>query len=136
MNPQKDFLKKLEDTYCRLKPSPLHGIGVFAIRDIPKGTNVFSGDNGEMIWIDKSEIKNADPEIQKLCEDFCVIKNGKYGCPKNFNSLTIGWCLNESKKNPNMRCDKNYDLYSVRDIKKGEELTVDYSTYNDYPNSD
>ena len=30
-------------TYVMIKPSPLHGIGVFAIRDIPKGTsNIFS----------------------------------------------------------------------------------------------
>jgi len=131
MNQKKDILKKLENTYCRLKPFPLHGIGVFAIRDIPKGTNVFSDDDSETIWTDKSEIKGIDPEIQKLYDDFGIIKNNKYGCPKNFNSMTIGWYLNESKKNPNMRCNKNYDLYSIRDIKKGEELTVDYSTFSD-----
>ena len=27
-----------QNIYCRLKPSPVHGIGVFAIRDIPKTT--------------------------------------------------------------------------------------------------
>ena len=37
-------------TYVMIKPSPLHGIGVFAIRDIPKGTsNIFSKGVGD--WI-------------------------------------------------------------------------------------
>jgi SET domain-containing protein len=30
-----------------------------------------------------------------------------------------------------MAADKNYDFYSIRRIKKGEELTVDYETYSD-----
>ena len=28
----------LADCFCRLQPSPLHGVGVFAIRDIPAET--------------------------------------------------------------------------------------------------
>jgi hypothetical protein len=31
----------LADCYCRLQPSRIHGIGVFAIRDIPNGRNPF-----------------------------------------------------------------------------------------------
>ena len=31
----------LADCYCQLRPSPIHGIGVFAIRDVPKGRNPF-----------------------------------------------------------------------------------------------
>ena len=31
----------LADCFCRLQPSPLHGVGVFAIRDIPKGRDPF-----------------------------------------------------------------------------------------------
>jgi len=31
----------LADCYCQLQPSPIHGIGVFAIRDVPKGRNPF-----------------------------------------------------------------------------------------------
>jgi hypothetical protein len=28
--------------HCRLAPSPIHGIGVFALRDIPRGKNPFN----------------------------------------------------------------------------------------------
>ena len=32
--------------------------------------------------------------------------------------------LNESKENPNVRCNDNYDYYALRDIKRDEELTL------------
>jgi len=116
--------------FVRLKPSSIHGIGVFAIRDIPRGTYVFRGDNLEMTWVKASALKDLDVETKKLYHDFCVSRDGKYGCPRNFNVLTPAWYLNHSKK-PNINVDKNYDFYSVRPIKKGEELTIDYETYND-----
>jgi SET domain-containing protein len=123
-----DIIMPHKNIYTRLQPSSIHGIGVYAIRDIPRGTNIFLGDEGKTIWISKDKIKNIDPELKKLYYDFCVIKKDKLGCPKNFNSLTAGWYLNESRDNPNVRCDEGYDFFATRDIKKGEELTVDYST--------
>jgi len=45
--------------------------------------------------------------------------------------LTVGWCINESKNNPNVRCTDNYDFVASGDIKKGEELFSDYSTYSE-----
>jgi len=122
-----------DNSYTRLKPSPIHGVGVFAIRDIPKETNVFGNDDNGMVWIDKDALNNIDPELTRLYADFCVVKDNKYGCPKNFNMLTTGWYLNNSKDNPNVRCTESYDFIALRDIKKGEELTVDYSTYSEHP---
>jgi len=116
--------------YVRLKPSKIHGVGVFAIRDIPKGRYVFQGDDDEMVWVDASATNRLGKEVKKLYQDFCVPRNGKYGCPRNFNLLTLAWYLNHSDK-PNMAADKNYNFYSARKIRKGEELTVDYETYCD-----
>lgn len=118
------------NVYTRLAPSKIHGVGIFAIKDIPKGKNVFGSDNSKMIWVDKKIVKKQTSEIQKLYDDFCVIKGDKYGCPDNFNNLTVDWYLNNSKK-PNVRCNKNYDFIAMRVIKKGEELTANYSTYSD-----
>jgi SET domain-containing protein len=47
--------------------------------------------------------------------------------------LTVGWYLNQSKENPNVLCTDDYDFIALRDIKKGEELAVDYSTYSEHP---
>ena len=119
--------------FTRLRPSKIHGVGVFAIRDIPKNTYIFSGDNSKVVWVNKGEIEKQGTAIKRLYDDFCIIQRNKYGCPDNFNNLNVGWYLNESKENPNVKCDDNYDFYSLRDIKRDEELTVDYSTFSEYP---
>jgi len=122
-----------DKTYTRLMLSPIHGVGVFAIRDIPKGTNIFADDHSKMVWIDKQRLKDLDPEMKRLYEDFAVRKGQKYGCPDSFNNLTPAWYLNESKEHPNVQCTSDYEFLTLQDIKKGEELTVDYSTYSDEP---
>ncbi len=118
--------------YARLKPSPIHGVGVFAIRNIPKGTYIFPDDDEELIWIDKRILGRLSSEQRKLYEDFCIIKGDLYGCPRSFNNMTPAWYLNESAT-PNIASDNAYRFFAMRDIKKGEELTVDYDTYSDQP---
>lgn len=124
------------NVFTRLKCSDKHGVGVFAIRDIPKGTNIFNNDNSKMVQIDENAIRNLSPEIKKLYNDFCVIKGSTYWCPENFNNLTVAWYLNESKDSPNVLCAKDYDFIATRDIKKDEELLIDYAGYSDYPGSE
>lgn len=128
-----------EGTYIRLKPSKVHrgGIGVFAIKKIDKDTDIFSGKYDKIQWLNVNKLRlgSLPKEIQKLYDDFCIIKNNntEYGCPKSFNQLTPCWYLNSSK-HPNVRCDEKsgYKFYALRNIKKGEELTVDYSTYSEF----
>ena len=129
------LLRPDTNSFTRLKPSPIHGIGVFAIRHIPKGTNIFKDDNSEMIWIDKNEANRKSGEIKKLFDDFCVLHKGKYGCPKGFNNLTVSWYLNQPPRGhePNVECKNEYDFFAARDIEAGEELTVEYSTYSEAP---
>lgn len=120
-------------SFTRLMPSKIHGVGVFAIRDIPKGTRIFDDDRSEMVWLKSSEIEGKSGEIRRLYNDFCVIKNGNYGCPKGFNNLTLSWYINEpaAGQGPNVVCCDKYDFVAARDILAGEELTVDYSTYSE-----
>ena len=122
-----------DGVYTRLRPSKIHGIGVFAIRPIPKDAYIFTGDNSKMVWVNKKYVEKLDPEIRRLYGDFCVINGDRYHCPDNFNNLNVGWYLNESRDNPNVRCDENLDFYALRDIEVDEELMVDYSTFSDDP---
>jgi SET domain-containing protein len=121
-----------EGVYVRLKPSAVHGVGVFAIRDILKGTYVFRQDDQRIIWIAKQDIKQIPKAVRELYEDFCIIKGGRYGCPKSFDTLTPAWYLNHSE-NPNVAADSNTRFYALRNIRKGEELTVDYRAYSEMP---
>jgi len=123
------------NVFARICKSDIHGVGVFAIIDIPRGTYIFKGDKSEVNWFTEKELElsTLPQAVQKLYSDFCVIlpdgNSKKYGCPDSFNNMPISWYLNESK-DPNLSCDKDYDFYAIRDIKAGEELTVDYSTYS------
>jgi len=121
-----------EGVYTRLKPSKIHGVGVFAIRHIPKGTPVFTHDNQPIAWVDKKSIGSIPKSLRDLYDDFCIIKGDKYGCPEHFDMLTTSWYLNHSN-NPNVAVDDGYRFYALRDIEEGEELTVDYRTYSDEP---
>lgn len=137
----KDFFVKKTNTvelphvgvYARLQASKIHGIGVFAIRNIPKGTYVFPQDDEELVWINKRELVGLSAELRKLYDDFCVIKGDLYGCPSDFNKLTPTWYFNESQT-PNVASDKEFRFFATRLVKKGEELTVDYDSYSDRPN--
>jgi hypothetical protein len=121
----------------RLKPSPIQGIGVFAITTIKKGALLFPQDSDEMLWV-KADQLPKDKELRQLYDDFAVVRNGKdgrpkrYGCPRHFQRLTMSWYLNDPKKGekPNVRCDENYEFWALSDIKKGDELTVDSKTYS------
>jgi len=121
-----------EGVYVRLKPSKRHGVGVFAIRRIPKGTYVFRDDNEQIVWVEKGKTEGLPEAVRELYEDFCIIKNGQYGCPRSFDALTPAWYLNHSDK-PNMAADSETRFYALRNIRKGEELTVDYRTYSEMP---
>jgi hypothetical protein len=69
-----------------------------------------------------------------LYRDFSIFnkESATFGCPTNFNRLTISWYLNQPKPGdpPNVYC-KSYNFYALRKIEVGEELTVDYSKYSD-----
>lgn len=126
------------NVYTRLMPSKIHGVGVFAIRDIPKNTIIFNEEEAakEEISVSKEAIKELDSEIKKLYEDFCVTENNRYTyCPDSFDLVTVAWYVNHSK-NPNVKYGRDDNFVALRDIKKGEELTADYETYSEEPEHD
>jgi len=127
-----------DEVYTQLVPSDVHkgGIGLKAIRRIPKGTVLFAGDQTDIdTWVPEEQVSSLSPELQRLYTDFCIYSARKreYGCPKSLNQLTMAWYVNCSKA-PNLACDpKTFEFSALRDIEAGEELTADYATYCDEP---
>jgi SET domain-containing protein len=120
-------------TWCRLAVSE-HGVGVKAIRNIPKGVDPFQSCNPIARWIKlyDEEVEELDPLIQELVMDFCPHEDGVYYAPNtSLNAIDISFYLNHSDK-PNMDAAKKGEYFVTnREIKAGEFLTVDYNTYDD-----
>ncbi len=133
MNKEKlKVLNLLQNTYCRLKSSKVSGVGVFAVRDIPKGKNIFLGQIDEKWYkFHVSELKKIDPEVMEMIKDFFVIeKDQTLTIPKSgLNGMDMSFYPNHSDK-PNIKTiDNGFSFVSLRKIKKGEELVVSYKTY-------
>ena len=126
-----NLIKKLGNTYCRIKPSKNKGVGVFTVKNIPKGINPFPYSMSvRWIRLSDSDIKNLPKPIQKMISDFYVYSQGHYYVSYDgLDSNDISFFVNNSKK-PNLKSEDGSDFITIRKIKKGDELTVDYSTYD------
>ena len=121
-----------DQVWTRLGVSRIHGIGVLAIRPIPAGTNVFAGDQREIVWIDATIPDSLAPAHARLYHDFCIRRGGMLGCPASFDLLGVGWHVNEpaAGEPANLRVLDDYQMIAARDIAEGEELTVRYDTFS------
>jgi SET domain-containing protein len=140
MSTKENLIKNLKNnTFCRFGKSD-HGVGVFAIKDIPKGTELFALCNSEeeedLIDLSEEDLKGLDNSIVKYVKDIFVKNEDGYSLPeRGMNSLSLGFFLNHSST-PNLIHKINfingrYGLLvpaTARDIKEGEELTEDYHT--------
>ena len=129
MNAQQKLLHQLaHHTFIMLKPSPIQGIGVFAIRDIPKGQRkIFSEDQSEWIKIPKSEIEKLPTSSRFLVENHCLYDDENYFVPEyGFKMIDPVIYINHSDTPNIISIDDGNDFEALRDIKEGEELFLDY----------
>ena len=125
------LLKELaSSTYVMIKPSPLHGIGVFAIRDIPKGTkNIFSKGVGDWIKVSKEEVDALPQHSKDLVENHCLFDEDHYFIPDyGFKLVDLVIYLNHSETPNVISLNEGEEFEAIRDIANGEELLVDYGT--------
>ena len=116
------------NTFVMLKPSPVQGIGVFAVRDIPLGQRqLFSNDSSEWIKIPKEEVNQLPEHSKFLVENHCLYDEDCYYVPEyGFKMIDPVIYLNHADI-PNIQSiNDGEDFIALRDIKAGEELFVDY----------
>lgn len=118
--------------WARVAPSPIHGVGVFAIRDIPKGTKFtdynlveHNGESSFSYLFTEEEMRMLEPEILSLVLDKMLFPADaqlfSFHSPNDEASL---------RSFMNHSTDANTDGFvALRDIRKGEELTEDYSSF-------
>ncbi|MEO6254063.1 MAG: SET domain-containing protein [Ferruginibacter sp.] len=118
------------NTWVMIKPSPIEGIGVFAIRDIPAGCRDMFGKPdapGEWITVPKNDIESLPEHARLLVGNYCLYDEENYFVPgQGFKKMDISLFLNHSGE-PNIISVNDGDYFeTTRDIKPGEELLIDY----------
>ena len=140
-------------TFVRLQPSAIHGVGVFAIRPIPKGTdpfqvcelpqhNGFGRPQGERhTRLSQADVTELPPVVKKLVTDFIVPNVDRtYALPsRGMSTIDVSFYLNHSDT-PNVDIAPSerqgspyYGFRTTQDIPEGAELTIDIKKYVDQP---
>jgi SET domain-containing protein len=113
--------------HTQLKPSKIHGLGVFTLRAVPAGT---------CVWMYKEPLdyripSNSDlfPPWDKHVPHFGYQPRGKdyYEIPGD-----MAMFINHSST-PNLRIEANGDMVTVRELIMGEELTCNYYDLEEDP---
>ena len=116
----------LVNTY--LDASPIHGVGLFASGVIPKGTEIYKPSPRLDILLSNENFQKLDTFSQQQIKHY-----GYFDTQSNKWHLAfddIRFC--NHSKDSNITQDPNTDTYTLiakRDIKAGEELTQDYSEF-------
>jgi len=122
-NPDKDHFVLLIET--DIKPSAIHGIGLFCINHIPKGTKVWEFHPLFDQVIDDASLASLPPPIHSFL--------GKYAYRTvESNALVVNLDLSRHMNhadNPNLVCDAESNYYAAYDLPAGTELTCDYRDF-------
>lgn len=116
----------LVNTLCRwvtvrLAPSEIDGVGVFAIKDMPAGTKLYTDIMPEVFKLPYKMLKNNTPEYvhDSIIQRWPLVKKGS---PFVYPDVRYVAYMNHSD-------DPNYDAINdelLRNVKEGEEITEDY----------
>jgi len=115
------------ELYCELRPSTRHGIGVFAIRSIPKGIDpLISPLKYRELRLSHEQVETLPRAIQKTLTMFCYYDEKGFLVPSTgLNIVEMAIYLNHDKQ-PNLRMQADGSFRSLKSIRKGDELTMDY----------
>jgi SET domain-containing protein len=125
------LLSQLQNNfYVALQPSAVHGIGVFAIRDIPQGCrDMFAPEEGEWIALSFEEVEALPEHSRNFIETYFLYDDKQYFLPAHGCKLMdVASYLNHSGTPNIISVNDGACFEAIRGIKKGEELFVDYGT--------
>ena len=113
-----------------LKPSPIHGLGIFAVRDLRAGMCVWIFRDPPDYRISISNLRDETDEV------IAHAKYVGYHTPGTDYYEVPGeqaMFMNHSRHNQNLRVESNGDMVVIRDIPAGTELTCNYYELEDDP---
>ncbi len=130
MTKEELLLELSGNTWVMIKPSPIEGIGVFALQDIPKGCRDMFGKpdaSEEWVTVPKKEIEGLPAHAQFLVGNYCLYDAENYFIPAHgFKKIDVSLFLNHAD-HPNIISVNDGDYFeAIREIRSGEELVIDY----------
>ena len=112
----------LIDTY--IDKSSIHGLGLFAKKAIAKGDVIWEFNEDIDIRISQLHYERLSKSCKKQMDKYTYYENGYY-CLDGDDARFIN-----HSDNPNIFFpDEEKDGIALRNIKKGEELTCNYQTF-------
>lgn len=128
------------EEYVEVKPSDIHGLGLFAKKFIPKGTIWWHARPRDVLIITKTQFITLDSSHEtSQMKDFMHILLTYSYYERDLDALIF--CLDDSRFvnhsfNANSGASEDESGFcsvAIRDIQPGEEITEDYSKYTPCP---
>ncbi|MFA5155694.1 MAG: SET domain-containing protein-lysine N-methyltransferase [Patescibacteria group bacterium] len=101
-------------------------VATFAVRRIRRGEVVADVDSPEeAVILSERDYRRLDRLTRAKVKNFCVLEDGEYIVPADLNNLGASWYFNHSCA-PNVGYDRQGNFVALRDIRRDEELFLDY----------
>lgn len=110
----------------KLKESPIHGIGLFADEDIPKGKIIYLANPKLNLLLTQEEFSKLSSNEKETIQHYGYYDKIKKKWHLSFDD--IRFCNHSFESNLTKQNDK---VITKRDIKKGDELTHNYKEFED-----
>ncbi|MFT4063597.1 SET domain-containing protein [Paraburkholderia sp.] len=125
----------------QVRRSPIHGNGVFALIDIPRGTRIIEYKGARITHATVLRQHPADPE-NPFHTFLFALSNGRYCIDAGNGDNAARWINHRCA--PNCEAVEEHDrqgvvrvyLYAKRGIRTGEELSFDYRLQLDHAATD
>ena len=115
---------------CRVKCSDVHGVGLFAIKDLPKGTSIFGKQDpqiGGIHFFTHLSLKKLPDEVLDILYDYNFITDTGMHLPDyawNYHHLS-SYINHSENSSVDYHLDTN-DFLASKDIRKNDELLCNF----------
>ena len=123
---------QIDNIYVRLQPSEIHGVGVFAIKEIPENFTIFKS-TCSYIKTPLSRLNHLSKPEKDYYYDFFVRENNSIYIPTiSAQTIDISFFMNHNADHPNVKYDYDLDSFiTLIPITSGTELVYDYKSVED-----
>lgn len=123
-----NLINRLNEVKFEIKPSKIHGVGLFATKNIQKNKVVFNYNENDVVCLSQEILKKEGVDLKTL-RRYCAHTKEYICVPKNFSPyfIHIVQLMNHSTSPTLYYNFDTKEYHAKKNIKKGTELTLDYT---------